>query len=843
MPPQLDLDSVIARAAPPPERDGDGPFTPLRTDADSLARREAALLEAFGSPEALTAHAEGLGLSPEAYAARFGDVRLTGPDPDWACAFREIFDRLTDSDTKTPFTGVYRWAVDSIRAAWPDGLPYRPSALKGPIDYLTSRFRSALGHTFHYEARIGATRTTWAGRFTRSPALAYALGRVMVDWRSDLVRMLGHAAADRNLLSRHFFDGADPGPLVGIESGLGDPHAGGRSVAILRFTHGSVVFKPKDLRIAAAARDIVGMLGSVALAPPSTLVRNGYAWEREYKSQPISDTDGADRFHRALGGWLALLQVLNASDFWFDNLIADGAIPRFVDFETALQPPTPWPSHMRPLADSEATDFNMRIGGVGILPMLMPIREGSEPTDLGCVCRPGEHHAPLAGETSDGLLVWREDRYAPRHESGAFADVSSHFEAFEDGYLCVAREIIGSASLRDRILRTLEDISDAQLRIIIIDTWTCYRIIQASLVSVHLANGAWREIALHRLLPRHAEWSSPLREAAVRDLRRLDIPLFLTSPASRDLRGVEGESQQDMFERDALSTLRTAFPAMAATSDRERVAWLRSAFSLRSANPPRRTPGASAPASASTGDLLAWAGEIGTGIRDLAVPDNHGSPTWIGLLHEVHFGLRFVGPLGIDILSGRAGLARALLELGRRLDRTDLADLAREALAGAARDYVEFHHSTRLLGVGYVVGAGGLLDVLAHEPSLRREAEQVYRTASQREAWMQSGTDFVAGLAGWRKAVKALGMTPSDRHGPQRSYAPSARPRLARWLDPGNEAPICADRQAAARMRRHRDREGSWFVERWAHNRHDLSGVDGVPALAIAFARLADTAT
>ncbi len=840
----MDLDSVIARAAPPPERAGDGPFVPIRTDADVFARREAALHEAFESPEALAAHARGLGLAPEDWIARFGDVRLAGPDPDWAAAFREIFERLDDANREAPFREVFRWAVDTIRSAWPDGLPWRRTALDGPIGYLTQRLGSALMQTFQFEHRLGARGTTWAARFTRSPALAWALGRAMADWRSDLLRMLGHAAADRDLLSRRFFGGADPGALIGIESGLGDPHAGGRSVAILRFAHGSVVYKPKDLRIAAATGDIVGMLDSVELAPPSILTRAGYAWEREYAPQPLRDAGDADRFYRSLGGWLALLQTLNASDFWFDNLIADGATPRFVDFETVLQPPVAWPPHLRALVGAPTIGFHMRIGSVGILPLLTPTRYGSEPTDLGCVCRPGEHRTPLSlknftGGAGDALLTWSEDRYAPRYASGAFADAAAHFEAFEDGYRRATKEILESAPLQDRILRALDGVSDAQIRVIVLDTWSCYRLVQASLLPAHLANGAWREIALHNLLPRHAEWNSELREAAVRDLRRLDIPLFVTSPGSRDLRGVEGEMQPDRFPQDALSALRATFPAMAETSDRERIAWLRSAFSIRADNPPRRTPVPGAPAPALPEDLLAWAGDIGTGIRELAVRDPNGWPTWNGLQHDVHIGTLFLGPLGIDILSGRAGIAQALLELDKRLDRPDLADLAREALCGAAREYAAFPQATRRLGVGYVVGAGGLLDVLAREPSLRDEAERVHATAAEHEAWMESGTDFVSGLAGWRQALRAFGATPTNRHGQGRPYTPSARRRLQRWLDPENATPICPDRRAAARRRADRDREGNWFAERWADDRHDLSGIDGVPALAVAFARLA----
>ena len=833
----MDLDILIARAAPPPERVGGGPFVPAPTDPDSRARREGRLLDAFGSRRALALHAEGLGLSVDAYLAKFGDVRLEGAAPDWGCAFREIFARL--ADTEKPFSAVYPWARGCIEAEWPDGLPHSAGALDGAISYLEWRFRAILMQTMRYEARLGAPGVTWAARFARSPVLAYALGRTMADWRSDLVRMLRLAADDRAELSRRFFDDGDPGLLVGIEQGLGDPHAGGRSVAILRFTNGSVVFKPKDLRIAGVVREIVGLISSVELSPPSTALRAGYAWETEYEPQPVAGAGDADRFYRALGGWLALLQTMNATDFWFDNLIADGATPRFVDFETVLQPLSAWPPRIRRLIDEDAISFNMRVANVGILPLQMSIREGLEPTDLGCLCQPGEHRTPMGAAENGGLFVWKEDRYAPRYESGDFADSAAHFDALEDGYLRVAREL-GSVAMQDRILAALESAPDAQLRVLLIDTWSCYRIIQESLLPGALSDGVWREIALHKMLPRYAGLTGPLREAAVRDMRRFDIPLFLTAPASRDLQGAEGEVWRNVFRKDAIATVRATFGIMAAATERERLAWLRSSFSLRAANPPRQTSVRGRPAPAKPGDLLAWADQIATEVRDLAVTNDCGYPTWVGIVHEVHFGRRFMAPLPIDILSGRAGIAQALLELGERLGRADLTAIARETLRGAARDYAESMDFSQELGVGHVVGAGGLLHMLACDPSLRDDAQMVYQSASEKEAWMQSGSDFVSGLAGWKDAVLALGGRVPERHGPQRPYAPSALPRLASWLDPGHAKPVCADRRAAAHMRRNRDQLGSWFTERWADDRHDLSGIDGTPALAVAFARLAD---
>lgn len=831
-----EIDAVIARAAPPPERADARVFEPVETAADALARRRERLVEAFGSRAALDAHAESIGLTPDAWLDRFRDVRLAGPDPDWARAFRAILEILTDGPR--PFDEVRRWARADVEAAWPDGLPHGPEALDGPLDWLTGRLRDALRPTFFVEKRLGAS-SSWAARLRRAPALAFALGRIAADWRADLVRTLRRAAADRALLTRRVFGDRDPGALTAVQAGLGDPHAGGQSVAILRFERGAAVYKPKDLRVATAVGDLARDLGG-GLAPPDPITRDGYAWEPVRAPRPIAAAGEADAFFGALGGWLALLEALSGNDFWLDNLIADGATPRFIDFETAVQPPLDWPDGLRPLAPEPSAAVRANPLGARILPSPIPTRDGEDPTDIGCLARPGLRPTPLADpEGGGGLLSWRADGFAARYADGTPADAADHFDAFEAGYLRAARAL-AEPERQARVAGRLRRVADAPVRIIRIDTFTCYRVIRESCLPRHLSDGVWREAVLHAALADRSDVTGALREAAVRDMRRFDVPLFQARLGARDLCGVEGERRPAFYDQDAIDGVRATLRTLAGRPDEERLAWLRTGFGFREGNPPRRRPTRARLPPAGPDDLRAWAGEIASAVVRLAVRDERGAPTWIGVLHDVFAGTRTVGPLDFDVLSGRAGLALALRELAAGLERPELAALARETLAGAGRDWIDYVEERSLRGgAGHVVGAGGLVAALAGDAELRPLAGEVYRCATSRDVCLWSGADFVSGLAGWRAAAAALGEPAPARHGPDLQYAPSARPRLAPWLDPERAAPLCPDRLAAARMRRDRGRHGSWFAAAWLDDRHNLSGIDGLPALAVRFLHLA----
>ena len=834
---------IIARAAPPPERADPRHFEPVDTDPDSLARRHAGLLEAFGSEAALAAHAESLGLTADAWRDRFRDARLVGPPPDWAETFLAVHECLREApdDFGAEIEG---WMRAELEAGWPAGLPRAPEALDGALEYLRRRMGGIASGSLHAERKLGL-RHSWPERFRAYPALAFVFGRVLSDWRDDLLRIAGRAAADRALLARELFGGEDPGELRGFVLGLGDLHAGGRSVAFLDFARGRVVYKPKDLRIVGLVGELARALDMPGVEATEIVLRDGYAWEPLYETRPLGAPGEAAGFYRALGGWQALLQVLGGNDFWFDNLLADGATPRFIDYETAVQPEIDWPDGVNRFADDISGKLQLLPTAAGIMPYLWAVRDGIDPTDIGCLARPGRHRSPMADVERGGMFSWEASKFAPHDAAGAPQDAAGHYAAFEAGHDRAA-EILAAPEFQARTEEILGRYADAPARSIRIDTWSCYRCINRSCAPPRIADGVWREIDFHYILRSWPDVRGEAREAAVRDLRRLDVPLYQVRLGGRDLLGMEGERVAGYFKRDAIAATGRRMRDFAALDDGERRAWLRSSFALRLDNPPRRPPSPPAEAAAAA-DLLDWGGEIAAFVAGLATRDRRGAPCWLGLVENVHTGVRLMGVLTYNVLSGRAGLAWALRDLARPLGRPELAELAREALAGAARDYLDNLDYWQIDGAGFGTGGGGLALALAGDAELRPLALEVHDAAAERQLWMRAGADYVSGLEGWREAARALGRPEPDGHGPERPYAPSMLPRLAHWLEAdGPErprvAPLCADRAAAAARRRDRDRHGSWFAADWLDDRHNLSGVDGLPALALAFVRLAQAA-
>ncbi|HYI02018.1 DUF4135 domain-containing protein, partial [Hyalangium sp.] len=82
------------------------------------------------------------------------------------------------------------------------------------------------------------------------PVLARLMVTALERWQEASLELLGHLAADRELLERTFLSGRELGTLVVAQGGISDLHRGGRGVFLLRFSSGlRLVYKPKSLEV------------------------------------------------------------------------------------------------------------------------------------------------------------------------------------------------------------------------------------------------------------------------------------------------------------------------------------------------------------------------------------------------------------------------------------------------------------------------------------------------------------------------------------------------------------------------------------------------------------------
>ncbi|MBV7332283.1 type 2 lantipeptide synthetase LanM, partial [Chloroflexi bacterium TSY] len=154
---------------------------------------------------------------------------------------------------------------------------------------------------------------------------------------------LRHLCADWDTIRATFAPESHPGILEGLQGGAGDTHRGGKTVMIARFSSGlKVVYKPKSMNVARHFQELLDWLNERGDHPPFRTVKifpcGDYGWVEFVEAQGCSSTSEVERFYERQGGYLALLNVLQANDLHHENLIAAGEHPILIDLETLFHP-------------------------------------------------------------------------------------------------------------------------------------------------------------------------------------------------------------------------------------------------------------------------------------------------------------------------------------------------------------------------------------------------------------------------------------------------------------------------------------------------------------------------
>ena len=743
-----------ARAATPWERTDFSGFRPCRRQTPAVIedRRKCWIESAAGGDykkfQELLAKR---GIDEQKWLAGLQDFEVADAQslPQWVDDLRAHLARTRDGSDAGDSSGdgYSFWSIpgrrdidESLREYGLDSL-FRQEARRGFTDYLVSRLVSVNYRVWMLLLKESPRQTasgekkslrqTWMDCFNRYPVLAKLCVVLYRDWLTGCRELMARLAEDRDLVVQSFFDGADPGAVVKIQCGAGDPHDGGRSVALLTFERGALVYKPKPLQLTAALNCLLHDLSQISsdditLTSPMFVDRGAYGWEAFVAVRPCRNPDEIGTFYSRLGAWLQLLEVMNGIDYWFDNLFACGASPVFIDHELVVQPPMLKSSILATSATSNSR-FS-RLAMTGILPFMMPDHVTAEMLDISCVAPPGWHRSPLRrpakpkakkqpqpdtgkdGPQStriadDGTLEWKEDRYVARYNN-RFYDVSGYMDSFVGGYAGMGR-LLCSPPAREAFERFFDGCRDARARHILLDTWSCYGTTDFLTTPQKLGDGVRYEIALERLWDTFPMWRMELLESAMHDFRHCDVPFFWVAPGGRDLHGLSGEPARDYFEEDAVSCVRENLHGLNEAGIQAGCDAVHSLFSTRPDHPRRKVSWPARAKRPSAGDWLDAAVGIGDGLI-AASETRDRNPGWHGITCWPSYSARFFSYLEGD-LGGTAGIGVYLARLYQATDEPRFADYAERILHRVCDDKVDSAH----VG-GAIYGSGSRLIAALH---------------------------------------------------------------------------------------------------------------------------------
>jgi len=589
----------------------------------------------------------------------------------------------------------------------------------------------------------------WEAALDRQPILAHIIGHLTQLWRESTSEMLTRFKTDLPRLRAAGFLRAGAGAAITVtrlRCGLGDPHRGGRSVAIVETDCGDVVYKPKDLTCTRATGRLLRELHALQppgdeFAPltPAFLHRRGYGWEQCARARECESVAQVETFYRRLGGWQFLLQLLNGNDFWYDNLIACGDMPTFIDYETVVG--NSFTDHFtrgEHHARDEQVEMFYQMQMVGILPLLMPgAVDGAlaDGIDISVATKPGKQRVPFAKDAAGFFTDFEASDYAPFYR-GAFQDMNDYLERFIDGYRRMA-SLLDSKPGRGALQRFRRRIKRARFRHIVIDTWSCYALLRAVFGNCR-TDGARAAILLDGACARFCRYPRAVVAGMRRDLWRNDVPLFEMQTDSLKLFNTAGEATaEDFFAATALAKITRNRRYLRANLDAQ-VARIKALFSTRPDGPRRRwrPAGDATPAPVSQDEMLTLAAQTGAKLAaDLNRVDALQNYLAIGRVQRNN--ITVVQPLPADGY-GAAGAVVFLSRVRQYVDADAIAAI--DAALARCGSYLREDHAPRMLHFE----ARELMPAAALSGPLSAFGAELIALSCLAELHLESGHDLTA---------------------------------------------------------------------------------------------------
>jgi type 2 lantibiotic biosynthesis protein LanM len=430
--------------------------------------------------------------------------------------------------------------------------------------------------------------------FAREILLEYCvLGRCAAEfvqtWLETSLELMSRLSADWDT-HRASLLGPEPGELTKLELEAGDPHRGGRAVAILGFESGArLVYKPRSLGMEARFQELLSWLNDQGAEPPfrtlRVVERDEYGWVEFAEDAPCAGALEVEHYFHRLGALLAVLHTAGAMDFHFQNLVASGAQPLAVDLESLFHPTLPGVAKQGTADRLAASALGDSLLRVGMLPFHVNEPEAGGAQDWSGV-------ASVAGQiTPDPVLDWeragtdemravkrhvpmRAGRNRPTQDEGE-AQAKDHVETILRGFEAAYRFLLEH---RDALLAPggpLERFGDQPSRVVLRTTRGYALVLEESWHPDFLRDALDRDRFLDRLWV-GADQMPTWRVVAPyehRDLWRDDIPWFGARPRSREITTSGGERIPDFVAESGLAWTRRRLREMG-EDDLQRQLWL-----------------------------------------------------------------------------------------------------------------------------------------------------------------------------------------------------------------------------------------------------------------------------
>jgi type 2 lantibiotic biosynthesis protein LanM len=587
------------------------------------------------------------------------------------------------------------------------------------------------------------------------PVMARLVMTRLEDIGNYIVRFIEYLCEDWGIIKDTFFDRKHVGNLIGLQMGMGDLHKKGQSVMIAQFMDDlKLVFKPRSLGVDLHFQELLDWLNCRGAEPPFRMLkiidRNSHGWVEFVAPKSCCSPDEIKRFYKRQGANLAILYILEATDFHFENLIRDGEHPVLIDVESLFHP--------RILEEKSGglsdTLLSKVLSGsllrIGLLPMYIMEKHNQKGLDISGLSALAGQLAPqpipfINKEETDEMQVslkqWIFEGGQNRPKLGEYdVDIINYANYITDGFSSTYRllikyrnELLGSDG---PIARFAEDV----IRVIMRPTRTYAKLLFESCHPDYLRDALDREQFLDYLwvgvedVPQLAK----VIKYEHNDLYNGDVPFFTTRPSSHAIISSSGQIVEHFIEKTGTDRVKKRINGLR-EDQIEKHNWFIKASLVTLTDSDHKILSVANPITEnkpvrnnklSHERLLNSACAIGDHLSKIAMDDGDGV-NWLGISPGGDSMQRWtITPLGIDLYSGISGVVIFFAYLVFVTRNKRYKSIYNRALATMLRILSELKIRPDLLSIGAFTGWGSIIYTLSHlgyignDHELIREAEK-----------------------------------------------------------------------------------------------------------------------
>lgn len=171
------------------------------------------------------------------------------------------------------------------------------------------------------------------------PLMTRLILEIMIDLNNNFISVIERLLRDKVEIENNFEIKIDQISSINM---MGDFHNSHQCV--LKFTFAdneALMYKPRDLTIDESFQGLLAYLNKKDMYRKFKILKiinkKDYGWQKYIQHDSCKNNKEVEAFFERQGQYLAVMYLLNATDMHFENIIANGEFPMFVDLESLFK--------------------------------------------------------------------------------------------------------------------------------------------------------------------------------------------------------------------------------------------------------------------------------------------------------------------------------------------------------------------------------------------------------------------------------------------------------------------------------------------------------------------------